>query len=147
MQHFGNWRYTVDPGLTRERYALAKAGKADVCDCFDCRNYRNLRDSIFDGAALEFLLSVGIDHRKESENYRVRSTSPGLHEYGGWFHFVGELVTTGDFPLVQLTRQVAMAMCTKSAPALREFGGVSLVQLEFQLSDIPWTILGCEPIY
>lgn len=49
-------------------------------------------------------------------------------------------VVNGDFSPVELTRGFSVTLCKASAPHLEGLSGHSLVQLEFQIDDVPWLL-------
>jgi hypothetical protein len=94
---------------------------------------------------LEVLSSLGIDPQKEGEVYHLGRKSRGRHSYGGWFHFVGSLETTGDFAPVRFSPGFITWMCRAGAPHLSVLDGLPLVQVEFAADDVPWVIKDKEP--
>lgn len=99
---FGRWKYSADRAATIEADASAERGGVDGCDCANCRNFRLARQEAFPAAFLRLLDQLGIDPRKDAEVYDIGGDGPGRRRYGGWYHFVGTLHETGDFPLVEL---------------------------------------------
>ena len=95
---------------------------------------------------MKFLASLGIDPHKDGEVYHNAHLAPGRHDYGGWFHFVGTLDRTGNFPVVDLGNGLTVWLCQKSAPALHALQGHSLVQLEFHSTNVPWGLEEPEPL-
>lgn len=55
-----------------------------------------VRDVAYPTGALELFKRLGIDFRKEAENYRWWREPEGLHWYEGWFHFIGSIVSGRD---------------------------------------------------
>src|SRR4030042_5467212 len=118
MAAFGQWQYECDREATKAAYALVRHGGAAECNCNGCRNFVAARDSIFPVAFINFLESLGIDPLKESEAYHVARLAPGRHDYGGWFHFVGSLNLTGEFPAVEFGGGFTAWLCQATAPRL-----------------------------
>jgi len=83
---------------------------------------------------------MGIDPRKDGEVYHNARISPNCHDYGGWFHFVGKLDKTGDFPHVKITESFSASLCRASAPHLSSLDGHELVQIEFHVDNVPWVL-------
>ena len=111
MSSFGDWEFTCDRQATLDSYARAAYGGADRCSCNGCRNFIVAPERAFPLEFLKFLDSLGIDSRKDGEVYHNARLATGLHDYGGWFHFVGKLLETGDFPVVGArTRLYRLAM-------------------------------------
>lgn len=146
MARFGQWKYTADRGATILAYSRAEQGGADRCDCAGCRNFRIARAQVFPAAFLTLLDQLGIDPRKEAEVYRNGRVGPGRHDYGGWYHFVGALEETGDFPVIELQDGFTAWMCRAAAPRLASLKGTPVVQLEFHAQAVPWLLGEPEPM-
>ena len=141
MASFGQWRYSVDRDATIAAYAETELGASDyLCDCSGCRNFRLARAQVFPGGFLALLDRLGIDPLKESEVFQYARLAPGRHSYGGWYHFIGTLDETGDFPPVKFEGGFAVYMCHGSAPRLRSLRGLPAVQLEFHTETVPWLL-------
>jgi hypothetical protein len=95
---------------------------------------------VFPKAFLEFLASVGVDPLKDAEIYHNARLSPGHHDYGGWFHFVGRLKVDDDFGAVDFGAGFTAWLCKASAPGLNTFKGLPVVQLEFHSEAVPWVL-------
>jgi hypothetical protein len=91
------------------------------------------------------LNELGIDPRKDAEVYHSARLSPGKHLYGGWYHFVGTLEETGDFPTVDFGSDFSAWMRRASAPRLPSLKEVPVVQLEFSAKAVPWLLEEPEP--
>lgn len=140
MATFGSWQYTCDRQATAAAYSRASRGDSSRCTCNGCRNFVAACSEVFPTQFLLFLETLGIDPTKDGEVYHNARLSPGTHHYGGWFHFVGTLDVTGDFPPVRVGEDFVVTLCHKSAPSLLELNGLSLVQLEFVASAVPWRL-------
>jgi hypothetical protein len=140
LMQFGKWEFTCDSQATFDAYAREAAGGADTCTCTGCRNFRLVRDRVYPKAFLQFLESVGIDPFKDGEVYQNGEVEPGAHCYGGWFHFVGTLEKTGDFPMVEMAPGFRVGLCRRSAPELGSLKGLALVQVEFLAERVPWVL-------
>lgn len=145
MATFGDWEFACDRDATIAAYSRAELGGSGTCSCNGCRNFSAARSQVFPPAFLFLLESLGIDSRKDSEVYRMAQLAPGRHVYGGWFHFVGTLDRTGDFPVVALAEGFAAWMCRRGAPALASLKELPLVQVEFQAENVPWVLNEPEP--
>ena len=88
--------FRYDPEATGAIYARLRAGWAEDCGCVGCRNLLAQRDEVYPSAFRELLQQLGIDPNKEAEAVAGGPLENGLHHYGGWFFFVGEMVTAGD---------------------------------------------------
>jgi hypothetical protein len=146
MPNFGQWKYSADRDATINAYRQMKRGGVDTCDCPTCRNFRVARERVFPEAFLRLLDELGIDPLKDSEVYHNARLSPGRHDYGGWYHFIGTLDETGDFPVVQLGDGFTAWMCRASAPRLARLEKVPTVQLEFHAERVPWLLNEPEPM-
>jgi hypothetical protein len=127
---FGEWEFTCDRERTVQAYKLAEAGGSDTCTCIWCRNFRLVRDRAYPESFLEFLVSVGVDPKKDGEVYHNGEIEPRRHHYAGWFHFVGTLEMTGDFAAVEMAPGFTVSLCKHSAPSLSELKGLPLVLWE-----------------
>jgi hypothetical protein len=140
MSSFGQWQYTADRDATILAYGRTERGGADTCDCVDCRNFRVARADAFPAEFLALLDKLGIDPRKDAEVYHNARLAPGRHDYGGWYHFVGSLDQTGDFPPVDLGDGFSVWMCHASAPRLPSLEGMQVVQVKFHAEAVPWLL-------
>jgi hypothetical protein len=145
MAAFGLWKYTVDRDATALAYSRAEAGGANACNCLGCRNFRLARERVYPSEFLALLDHLGIDPRKEAEAYHMVRTAPGFHRYGGWFHFVGSLDETGDFPAIYFGNDFSAWMMRASAPRLSSLQDLPAVELEFDAEAVPWLLEEPEP--
>jgi hypothetical protein len=137
MANLGQWKYSADRDATILAYSRAERGWADTCDCADCRNFRVARARAFPAEFLSLLGQLGIDPRKDAEVYHNARLAPGRHDYGGWYHFIGTLDETGDFPPVDLGGGFTVWMCRAAAPRLPSLKGKLTVQVEFHADAVP----------
>lgn len=137
---FGNWKYSADRNATMLAYSRTEHGGADTCDCAPCRNFRVVRTHVFPDKFLKLLEQLGVDPLKDAEVYHIARLAPGRHNYGGWYHFIGTLEETGDFPVIDLGGGFEVWMCNGSAPRLTSFTGLSVVQVEFHTKTVPWLL-------
>ncbi|HSV03330.1 MAG TPA: hypothetical protein VLI41_09000 [Phenylobacterium sp.] len=140
MPRFGDWKFTVDREATARAYATATGGGADTCDCAWCRNFRLARDKVFPERFLAFLDELGIDYRKDGEVYELCRLEAGFHLYGGWYHFIGRLEETGDFPPVEFGPDFSAHLARANAPRLATLKDAEVVQLEFESRSVPWLL-------
>ena len=146
MSIFGEWRYTSDRGATIAAYSKTECGGSDTCKCDGCRNYVRARGSLFPSEFLRLLADLGIDASKEAEAYHNARISPGFHDYGGWFHFVGMLEVTDDFPSVDFGGGFSVWMCKAIAPRISALDDSPAVEVGFHSSAVPWLLDEPEPI-
>jgi hypothetical protein len=138
---FGQWRYSCDVAATVAAYQRAATGDWGICSCSGCRNFAVARPSVFPSPFLLLLNTLGIDPSMEGEIYHVYRVSPGKHNYGGWFHFVGVLEEPSDFPPVKLDDTFSTWMRQyQGAPCLKSLKGLPLVQLEIDAMAVTWCL-------
>jgi hypothetical protein len=77
--------------------------------------------------------------------YHMARLTPGCHQYGGWYHFVGVLETHGDFAAVTYGDGFSCSMLKASAPRLSTLDGLPAVELEFTAELVPWGLREPEP--
>jgi len=140
LTNFAQWQYTVDVAATTAAHARATHGGSESCECNGCRNFRLVRSQVYPAEFIALLESMGIDPRKDGEVYHNGSIAPGLHDYGGWFHFIGELEVTGDFPVVPMGDNFSVWLQRRSAPGLSTLKEFPLVQVEFHATRVPWIL-------
>jgi hypothetical protein len=145
MPHFGESRYTVDRAATLDAYGRVAAGGSATCSCDTCRNFAAARDRVYPRAFVSLLDALGIDPAKDGEAYHLARNAPGLHHYGGWFHFVGSLDVTGDFAPVVFGGGFSSWMCQPGAPRIKSLEELPTVQLEFRAERVPWVLDEPEP--
>jgi hypothetical protein len=95
---------------------------------------------VFPESFVALLDDLGIDPSKDAEVYHNGRVSPGRHSYGGWYHFVGELVGVANFSALDLNPEFSVWLCAASAPRLPVFDGASVVQVEFLAGAVPWLL-------
>lgn len=88
----GDLTVRYDPEATAAIYARLRNGWAEDCGCVGCRNLLVQRSEVYPAAFRELLQQLGIDPNKEAEAVADGPLENGLHHYGGWFFFVGEMV-------------------------------------------------------
>jgi hypothetical protein len=145
VANFGRWEFTCDRPATVDAYARADQGGSDSCTCNGCRNFVAARTQVYPQEFLSLLDSLGIDSRRDGEVYLLGPAASGRYYYGGWFHFVGSLEKTGDFPAVTMGPGFTVYLCRRSAPALKSLIGLPLVQVEFHSNEVPWVLSEPKP--
>lgn len=83
--------------------------------------------------------SLGIDSRMDGEVYHNARLASGFHDYGGWFHCVGALAKTGDFPIVELAPGFTLDVQIE-CPIASGICRTALVQIEFHMERVPWML-------
>ena len=94
--HFGRWQLSCDPESTRKAYAAAPIGGPEECGCQPCLNFVAARDQICEPDVRAVLEKLGFSHNREVEIYHMARLETGRHLYGGWFHFVGSIISGAD---------------------------------------------------
>jgi hypothetical protein len=92
----GDQVFRYDREATAAIYERLMGGWAEKCGCVGCRNLMAQRDRIYPASFRALLQQLGIDPNKEAEAVADGPLANGLHHYGGWFFFVGEMVTAGE---------------------------------------------------
>ena len=133
MAALGQWEFTNDRAATERAHAQTS------------RNYAAARERLLPDAFVSFLRSVGVDPTKEGEAYHLVQVAPGKHHYGGWYHFVGGLQKTGDFPKIEAAPGFKFFLCRVHAPHLDALNGFNLVEVGFEAETVPWVINEPEP--
>ena len=139
----GDQTIRYDRAATTAIYANLKGGWAEDCRCVGCRNLMAQRDVIYRPAFRELLDRLGIDPSKEGEAVADGPLTNGLHHYGGWFFFVGEMVTEGE-QITQVSDSPHFGYCfTRNGPCPKEFRGGPHLGIEFVahlrwILDEPW---------
>lgn len=158
MFQIGRWLVRPDVHRTRHAHSqLTRSGAAE-CTCSGCANFEAVRAQLLDGALGPILDQLGISPPWEVEAYEMGRGPSGLHQYGGWFHFVGTIesggpawrsvsdqsdVRTADFE--RLSPTLSIGFHTDVALVRTPFEGLPLVQLEIS-AELPWVISAEEPM-
>jgi hypothetical protein len=152
---FGRWELSCDPELTRNAYAAVKIGGPEECGCDPCLNFAAARHQIYKPDVLALFQKLGISHDREVEIYRMACLGPGRHLYGGWFHFVGSIVSGAD-AAKQIAENTWQSDLEKTSDSFNlgfrsqtelvrpPFKNLPLVQLEFT-AEAPWILDRAEP--
>lgn len=145
--HFKRWEIAYD------REATLKAldgftGDPELCGCEDCRNF--ITAEPYPEEVLSLFQTLGIHPYRASEFYREMRIAPGLHLYGGWFHFVGSIVSGKDakqplsenswaHELEAVNDSFALGFTSQLELVPVSFPSAPLVQLEIE-ARVPWVI-------
>jgi len=151
---FKKWKIECDVAGTREAYAKIERGGPEECDCNSCKNFAAARQYAFPQEARSLLEQLGIDIDKEAEVYHNCKLESGLHNYGGWFHFIGSIEDGPDskrqiaensfaLDLERMDNRFAMGFTAQTALVPRSFGDQPVIQVEFQ-AEVNWLIEGLE---
>jgi hypothetical protein len=128
-----------DPVATAAIYASLKNGWAEDCGCVGCRNLMVQRDVIYPASFRDLLSQLGIDPNKESEAVADGPLKNGLHHYGGWFFFVGEMVTAGERLSTASDSPYFKYHFTRVGPCPKEFRAVQELSIEFE-AHFKWVL-------
>jgi hypothetical protein len=121
------------------RKAILVAG-SDTCDCIPCKNFAAQKENVFPVEFLGLLERLGIDWTREWETFEydwAESTTSEPVLYGGWFLFVGKLVS-GSETRPKLRDGFAFWAAT-SFPTGTLASAAPLCAIEF-LARIPWVL-------
>jgi hypothetical protein len=135
---YREWIFDCDVEATRKAHDGIDYSGAEACDCYLCRNFLAARPDVFPTEFLDLFVRLGIDHRKEAESYHIVRLAPGLHLYGAWYHFVGQIVQQPDSP-AKLSENLTIDFITKRDLAAESFANQPLVQVEITL-EVAWTL-------
>ena len=152
---YSRWKIECDRDATRAAYALVPAGTPERCGCLHCRNFAAARTQVYGQPMLAIFDRLGIDREREAEVYHNARLAPGLHSYGGWFHFVGILVSGADSrrpirddlwtrDLQSATPRLSVGFTAGVQLVPASFKGLQLVQFEFT-AEVPWVLHDPEP--
>ena len=147
ITNFARWQVRCDAAATREAYAGIATGSAERCSCSPCRNFAALRDHIYPLLAREIFEQLGIRYDREAEIYHARMNA-GVHSYGGWFHFVGQILSGEDlmkegdprFHPERVDENFAMGFTARIALLEKPFADLPVAQLEFFAESVPWVL-------
>ena len=140
---YRDWILDCDVEATRKAHDGIDFGGAEACDCHLCRNFLLTRPEVFPTEILELFMRLGIDHEKEAESYHIVPIAPGLHLYGAWYHFVGQIIQQPDSP-AKLSEHTTIDFMTQRDLAAKSFANQPLVQVELTL-EVSWLLEEEEP--
>lgn len=152
---FGRWEISCDPDATRKAYSAIPKGSPEECGCDPCLNFAAARAQVYSTETLALFKELGISPVSEAEIYHLGRLESGEHFYGGWFHFVGSIVSGADAAkqigentwqpdLENLNPHFALGFSAHLALVRQPFVGLPLVQLEFH-TKVPWVLAKPEP--
>jgi hypothetical protein len=152
---FGRWELSCDAESTRTAYAAVSSGGPEECGCGPCLNFAALRSEIYAANVVALFEELGIPQNREAEIYHMARLESGRHLYGGWFHFVGSIVSGADSArkvsetvwkpdLEEASDYFSLGFTSRVALVRKPFAGLPLVQLEFT-AKVPWVREEMEP--
>ncbi len=143
---FHGWRFLVNREATAAAYAASSSRGAEDCSCAHCRNLIRQRERELPSELLDFLRRVGVDPKKEAEVWEGGGLEDGLSFNSGWWHFIGEVVATGEevIPLEPNAGALGKDWTVFFLPGetslkLSTLPSAPLVQVEFTAS-LPWVL-------
>lgn len=147
-----NWHIECDPAATHAAYAPLPMGTD--CSCDQCRNFNAAAGSTFPTEFTALAASIGIDPLKPAELMHWYREPSGLYLTGGWFHFVGHILSgddahehedgTGIIRLQSLASGIEVGLSRHISLLPETFSGLAVSQLEFQ-THVPWVLVDVEP--
>jgi hypothetical protein len=140
----------------RNAYAAIAVGGPEGCGCTHCLNFAAQRSEIYPPAGFELLDRLGIPLNREAEIYHMARLESGMHFYGGWFHFVGSILSGADAakqigqnlwqPDLQAQSELfSLGFSVRTEHVREPFKGLPLIQFEFT-ANVPWVINAQERI-
>jgi hypothetical protein len=94
---------------------------------------------VFPPAFLRFLDELGVDPVKDAEVYQCGRTEKG-HNYGGWFHFVGDLAADAELQDVAYGTNFSARLSPAVAPRISTLKDANAVQVDFFATAVPWRL-------
>lgn len=152
----GRWILRVDAEATRAAMASPlQPDGAEGCGCAYCRNYVSQRHHLYPPAMVRLFDELGVDLRRDAEVVEYARSADGLHEYGIWYHLVGQIeagaeawVPTGAHSSHLETEDVgggfSIGFSHRSDMMPPSFAGLPVVQLDISFR-IPWVLEEPDP--
>src|SRR5579862_3258505 len=152
---FGRWEIQSDTEATRRAYRQVSKGSPEECGCDPCLNFVAARNQIYNDPMASMFGDLGISLDREAEIYHMGRLPTGLHYYGGWFHFVGKILSGADAEkkirenvwqpdLHTSTDRFKFGFTSRVQQVRQAFAGLPLIQLEFS-AEVPWVLDSKEP--
>jgi hypothetical protein len=152
---FGRWDINYDAESTRKAYASVTTGGPEECGCQPCLNFVAARAQIYPAQVLTLFEKLGISPSREVEVYHMARLSSCKHLYGGWFHFVGSILSGSEAwkevaenlrqpDFEEVNENFSLGFTSRLGLVREAFAGSPLVQLEFA-AKVPWVLPSTEP--
>jgi hypothetical protein len=135
----GDQTVRYDRDATVAIYGKMVGGFAEKCGCVFCKNFATQRNLVYPASFRALLEQLGADPNKEGEAFECAPVEDGCHLYGGWFYFVGELVTAGERNCNAPDSHYFEYFFTKAHPNDRVFDGGPMLALEFT-THVKWVL-------
>ena len=150
----GRWTLEVDREATEAAFSKISLGSPETCECGYCKNLVVARDRAYPEDARQVFSQLGIDYRKEAETWEWNRVRPKLHSYGGFFHFVGSVISgaeavqyvngTGTFHLERIGEYFEYGFRREAELIEEPFKNQAVAQLQFT-TLVPWVIEAPDP--
>ena len=135
----GDWLLDVDVVATQAAYSTIARGDPETCGCLYCRNFAAAREIAYPETVQSFYKQLGISPDREAETYEAGSVEDGRHHYGGWHHFIGQIVRSAS-STVEIAPCFSVWFQKSKSCAEPVFHDVpDVVQVEF-FTLLPWLI-------
>ena len=148
------WRVHYDNISTSKAYEKIHEGYAQECRCAPCLNFIEVRERVYPEKAKKLFQEFGIDYKKEAEVFHLNRIRQGLHLYGGWFHFIGNVECVDDAELgedkrlthyIQVDENFSWSFSNNNgAPHDKVFNGRQLCIINLSI-NVSWVISAAEP--
>jgi hypothetical protein len=135
----GDQTIRCDRNATAEVYGSLEHGFAEECGCIFCKNFAAQRNQVYPASFRALLEQLGIDPNKEGEAFEYGPVEDGCHLYGGWFYFVGEMVTAGERNCNAPDSHYFESFFTAAHPRNRAFRGGPMLAIEFT-THVKWVL-------
>ena len=135
----GDQTVRYDREATAAIYGSLEHGFAEKCGCMFGRNFAIQRDVVYPASFRELLDQFGIDPNKEIEAFEYGPVEDGCHLYGGWFYFVGEMVTAGERNSIAPDSHHFEYFFTSVGPDTPAFRGGPRLTIEFT-THVKWVL-------
>jgi hypothetical protein len=139
---YRDWKFECDVKATRRAYETISAGGVETCECSECKNFLAQRDSVFPAEIMTLFDSLAVNYKRDAEIYHIARQHLGFHRYGGWFHFVGNILKEPIGP-AHLDHFTVDFVPDRSLAA-KAFEDYPLVQIEIT-AEIPWVLTKERP--
>jgi hypothetical protein len=143
------WLIEYDAEATRHCYSQLPTGTG--CSCDECRNFDAAAGRTFPPEFVALAHELGIDPVKPAELMHWVREPSGLMLTGGWFHFVGSVLSgasltskpdgTGTIDL-QPYAGLELGVSNHTSLLPDSFSNQPVVELQFQ-SRVPWVLDSC----
>lgn len=135
----GDQTIRYDRDATAAVYGTLEHGDAEECGCTFCENFAIQRELIYPASFRALLEQLGVDPNKEGEIFECGPVKDGCHLYGGWFYFVGEMVTAGERNHNAPDSHQFEFFFTSTGPDSPAFSGGPRLQIEFT-THVKWVL-------